>query len=266
MPTHNKNNNSNKRSNRGKPGRRRAPPTGYSSRISFSGLSRSIDKRPITIVQATAVNYPYVPNTGINGVGAFDICFAITQASMIYSQSNAAWTTLSGTFENYAQLAAVYQEYRIMRLEVDLYYSCNSQPSNATLTGGALPMVYAIQDREDARAITSVVQMLQYASCIVMQGGNSSGTRNGRQTITMEKPSCFVLNDNDASLIGTASASQLQYSPWLSCGTNSSGSTAAVIPHGYIKFYVDPVGCTDSVAVGAFTFVFRAIFQYRGVD
>jgi hypothetical protein len=256
--------NRNKRNKRDRPDR--VVPSVYNSRSSFGSIARGIDRRGFLVNQSTAVNYPYVPNTGINGVGDFDICFAITQASMYYSQGNAAWASLSGTFENYAQLAAVFQEYRILRLEVDLYFSCNSQPANATQTGGTLPMVYAIQDREDARSITSVVQMLQYASCQVMQCGNSSGTNNGRQTITMERPSCFVLNDNTSSLIGTASASQLQYSPWLACGTNSSGSTAAIIPHGYIKYYVDPVGCTDSSSIGAFTFVFRSIFEYRGID
>jgi hypothetical protein len=258
------------RRNRNKRGKRSqhegAPQSGYSSRKSFNTIARGIERRAFVVNQCTAVNYPYVPNTGINGVGDYDICFAITQNSMCYSQGNAAWATLSGTFANYSQLDTVFQEYRIMRLEVDMYFSCNSQPSNATQTGGTLPMVYAIQDREDARAVQSVVNMLQYASCQVMQCGNSSGTNNGRQTIVMERPSCFVVNDTTSSLIGTATASQLAYSPWLSCGTNTSASTSALIPHGYIKFFVDPVGCTDSSSVGAFTFVFRAIFEYRGID
>jgi hypothetical protein len=237
----------------------------HPNKYSYNKVSRAVDSKAFTVNVAGNLNISWVPNAGFGGT-ANDICFGVTQSGLIYNQANGTWTT-GLTWANYASLATVFQEYRIMKFQIDLYYSANSVAETSAAASQGLPMVYAIQDREDDRQISGTSTMLQYASCKVMQCGNSSGNNNGRQSIVMNNPSCFVANDNDASLIGTIQASQLARSPWLSCGTNSSGSSAANIPHGYIKYYVDPLQYNSSAnVVGVFTFVVKCIFQYKGID
>lgn len=125
-----------------------------------------------------------------------------------------------------------------------------------------MPLVHSILDREDARSIQSTSDMLQYASCVSRQMGSGHSLKR-----KMGKPSAFGVNDNDATLVGTVTPAQLQYSPWLSCGSNSAGATAPIIPHGYIKYFIDAQGLTAvNATVGTFTFIVRTVFEYRGID
>jgi len=93
-----------------------------------------------------------------------------------------------------------------------------------------------------------------------------SGENNGRQSICMTSPSCFGAVDNDSTLLGTIQASTVLKSPWLACGTNTQAGVPAIIPHGYIKFWIDGINFATSQYLGNFTFVCSAVIEYRGID
>jgi hypothetical protein len=235
-------------------------------------VMRRADDAIHVIPNATSANLVWaITNTNAGQLNASspDLTLAVTQSGAIYQQNNGAWAQFGSPFNNYASCATVFQEYRITDMSVDCYYGVNNGQTIYAGSGAqSLPMVYTLEDREDARSVQSAATALQYASCQVMQMGNSSGEKNGRQTISISRPSAFGAVDNDASLIGTIAATSVLRSPWLACGTNSSGGTAAVIPHGYIKMYFDPVaaGTSAQVYLGNFTFVVRALIEYRGID
>lgn len=230
------------------------------SRFPFRSVAYAADRNKFVMPVGAKLDLTW-GNTGLDQTGAADITFAVTQQGISWSINNSAWN--SGTlWNNYASAAALFQMYRIVEMEVEVTYS-NTEvlPANSGNSVLSMPIVYSVCDREDARSITSASDMLQYASCQYKQAGS------GRIRQKMTRPSCYVVNDNDQSLIGTVQASQLAYSPWLACGTNSAGATAAVIPHGYIKFFFDTMSILPpAVKTGVFTFVVRAIFEYRGID
>jgi len=256
---------SNSRKSRGRRAGRR--PTQL-SRMSIPQALRVTERRVFPIVQSINWNVPFVASTGMNfgGTSGFEVCLAVDQAALLWSAANSGWSVANTNFYNYSSLATVFQEYRILRFDVDVYYSVNSGPSNSTNTGGALPILYAVQDREDARSLGNVPAFLQYATCKIMQLGTSNGSSHGRQSISMSHPSCYVVNEDASSLSGATIGSQLARSPWLSCGTSVSGASAARIPHGYIKFFIDPEGCTNTTANGTITFIARMFAEYRGID
>jgi hypothetical protein len=191
-----------------------------------------------------------------------EIVLGVIQPNVIYQQSNSGWSTFGNQFANYANCAAVFQEFRITYFSVDIYFSVDNVSAN---TAYALPMVYAVVDRENDRSLTGVTGALQYPSCRVYQAG-APGNPNGKQTITMKSPSCFIGAINTATLAGSVVQGPVCNSPWLPCGTNSTTGTAPNIPQGFIKMVFDAVNVSTNANVGYFTFVADVIVQYRGID
>jgi len=214
---------------------------------------------------ADSINIAYNPSTGLSGGANSDITFGLVQSGPVYSVGGGAWNTAL-TWNNYASLATVFQEYRILKFQIDWYWSqaAGGLSTAGTIANSATPMTFWVTDREDAVQVSTIAGMLQYADARVMQCGTSMN--GGRQTISLDRPTIFVAADNDATLLGTLTASKLERSPWLSCGTNSSSGTAASIPHGYIKFLVDSAGNSVNATIGNFTFVLRGYYEYRGID
>ena len=218
-----------------------------------------INKRVFPVTQRAAINLAYTPAVGLAGT-SFDICFGLTQSSADYCLNNNPWN--STVFSNYTNLANLFQEYRIIRLDVTVFFSNNSANNAAgSTTGNALPIVYCIEDREDASAVNTVSGMLQYASCKVYQMGDTKG-----HTKTLKYPSAFAAYDNDSTFIGTLSAAGVKRSPWLACGSNSNTNVAPSIPHGYVKMLIDPCGNTNTVSSGTFTFIITGLYEFRGID
>lgn len=234
---------------------------------SFTKLSRQVDSKCFPITMAEIVTQQWYPTNGLGNGGFNGITFAAMQIGPAYAIGTGAWQT-GVSWNNYASLAAVFQEYRILKYEVTAIAGNVSSGTNGTLTVAnvACPNIYAVLDREDAISLTSPSQALQYSTCKFGSLGGPSSYGKAPIKMVMNKPSVFGAVDNDASLVGTLTASTLIYSPWLSCGTNSSSSTAAQIPHGYIKFYIDANGNSTAAYQTQITFVVRAFFEYRGID
>lgn len=241
--------------------------SGLPPKMPMKRLSALCDSKHFPITMAEVVTVQWYPTNGINNGGFNGITFGALQAGPCYSIGTAAWST-GVTWNNYAALAAVFQEYRILKFEIEVIAGNPSAGFNGTLTDATVscPNIYAVLDREDAINLTSISAACQFSSLKMQSLGGPSSYGHAPIKICMNKPSVFGAVDNDASLVGTLTASTLEYSPWLSCGTNSSGATAAAIPHGYIKFYIDSNNNTSATYTTSITFVIRAFFEYRGID
>jgi len=238
--------------------------------LPMSRVLRISDRRICTVPVRSQVNYSFQTSGGVGLLGTGttpDILFAVQQNYFVGVQNNSSWFQAGGSFANAANCAAVFQQYRITKFQVDVYYSANNVAiQSSAVSNAALPIVYVVDDRENARSILTPTIALQYASCRTMQMGNSSGESNGRQSIVMNSPSCFGAVDNDSSLLGTIQQATILKSPWLACGTNSITGQPANIPHGCIKLVIDPVNSATSQYLGNFTFVLSAVIEYRGID
>lgn len=233
----------------------------YPSRGPYRSIAYAADRNKVVIPVAAQLQMVWNPAFGLGiGGSVFDVCFSVNQSGFEYQQNNNSWTTVN--WANYTALAALFQQYRIMSFEIELFYSNTELGQGSVAATTTMPLIHSIIDREDALSVQSSSSMLQYASCMTKQMGAGHTIKR-----KMPKPSAFGVNDNDATLVGTTAPAQVQYSPWLSCGSNSAGGTAPVIPHGYMKYYVDQQSVAGANAVvGIFTFVVRAVFEYRGID
>lgn len=218
----------------------------------------AIDRRVVPIAYATLFNCTYNTLSGINGSGPA-ITFAVCQQGLLYSQIGGPWVQQS--FNNASPSAAIFQEYRIRKWEIQAFYSTNSNNNGtSTVSPASGPMVYSVIDREDAVDLTSANSALEYASCTI------HNFVRGDFKIVDSSPTVTLAADNASSFLGTIQAAALRKSPWLSCGSNSNSSTPPTIPHGNIKFVFDPQTVTANVITGYVTFVCRAIIEYRGID
>jgi hypothetical protein len=226
----------------------------------LQAFARIADTMIHKVMCADAISFPYVPNSGFSGTSQ-DLTIAVCQNGILFSQNGGVWNATN--FNNYASLAAVFQEYRITEFSVEVFFSENTGSAPASATSGAeLPMLYTVVDREDAVRLSSISQALQYSSVKISQ----LGTTQGPKTTTIKGPAAAAAYDNDATFVGTITAAGVTRSPWLSCGSNSGSSSAPIIPHGFVKYYADPVGSTFATQIGTATFIVRAAFEYRGID
>jgi hypothetical protein len=224
-------------------------------------MMRSADRAVHKFVASEALVCTYFPVSGLNAAYP-DICFAVAQGGLLWSQNNSAWSQVN--WNNYAQYATVFQEYRIMSFSIEMFCNFNTVFAAAANTNPCLPMVYSVVDREDAVKLPSASSALQYASVHISQAGSVQGSK----TTTCVAPAAFIALDNDATFLGTITASGMARQMWLSCGTNSASSQAAIIPHGYIKYFFDPNngGSPLTTQLGNITFICRCAFEYKGID
>jgi len=175
--------------------------------------------------------------------------FIATQNQILYNYG-ASSNTAGQIFQNAASLDYIFDQYRIDKVVIDIYFS-----TNCSWVGQApLPMVYLCEDQDDSANLATIGNALSYGNCKVLQFGNSSGNRGGKQTITMTKPTVpFAV----ANFTGGNVEMGLNVSPWLNSNSNQ-------VEHLGIKMFVDAVTGTSAV-VGTFTFVFKQYMSYKNI-
>lgn len=243
---------------------RRAAVLRNPTRFNYRTIANAVDRSIVTVPMSQVMYIGYNPQNGL-GSGSNDICWCVTESGFYYSQSSGAWTSAAAaTFDNYASLAAIFQMYRIIEMEVEVLYSANQLPLTNTTGTSFLPVCQMVLDREDARAVANSNAAQQYASCKTFQVGDNLRSHK----MTMKRPSCYgaVENNDGAGLAGTPVGAALQYSPWLALGSSSSTATAEIVPHGYIKMVVDSAGVGPNLTTGSFMFILRSVMQFRGID
>lgn len=234
-------------------------------RFRYRTVASAADRAHVVIPMAQSIQIGWNPRAGLlSQAQGPSIVWGVTQQGPIYQiGNNPTWST--GTlWNNYASAAALFQMYRIREFEIEVIYSQTSFTQSQNVPEPIpvnAPICYSVLDREDARIVANAQEALQYASCKYDQFGN-----NRRIVRKMLAPSTMGEQLDDTSLIGATTPAQVSYGPWLACGSNTSGATAPVIPHGFIKMFFDNMSQPSDAEVGVFCFVVKAIFEYKGFD
>jgi len=144
--------------------------------------------------------------------------------------------TLAGNCLDYLNLAAVFDQYRLVGVE------CIARPrsNTAVQTAGSIGNLYAVADYDDAAALTTTGQALSYSDCVA-----TPVYQPNRRAI---KPRVAV-----AAYSGAFTSFANVDAPWIDCG--SSG-----VVHYGIKYALD-TGVAGSLVT--FDLVVRAQWEFR---
>jgi hypothetical protein len=228
------------------------------SKVSVSRSMKAIQNFVVKTVEAQQFSFV------VTDVGLSDGTTTSNGLTWTFCQNNPFYSNSAGlqTLPNYLNASAyaqIYDQYRIIKVDIDMYYSANSNTNNSstTLSNLSLPIMYGVVDYDDSDLLSNETGALAYSTCQVFQFGNSSGTNNGRQTKHLQKPTVLT----ESSLPGgSATASQLTVSPWLSTDLTTQA-------HYGIKFYMSSSLPTPSVKtnLGYLTFIIRQFVEYRNI-
>lgn len=211
----------------------------------------AINRQSVMTVMGAAGNISINNNTGWNAVGS-TLSVVCQQDRIQYSISGGAFVTLGAAFVNAVPFATIYDQFRINKMEVTIMYSDNSSAISGSL---ALPIVYGVVDFDDVNTITNASQALQYASCKIMQLGNSSGTDGGKQKIVVNKPAVRQSVDTTNIAFGTVASGVIAHSPWLNTDVTN-------VEHNGVKLFIDTVTSSNST-VGVVTIAVRCFHEYK---
>lgn len=212
---------------------------------------QAINNQVVSTMMGTTGSFTVNNTTGFNGAG-LTICFACQQDRVMYSIAGGAFVVLGSAFSNAPSFAAIYDMYRCNKMEVTILYSNNSSVLTGTL---ALPILYGVVDYDDSLALTSASDALSYATCQVMQLGNSAGTNNGKQVITVKRPAVRTSVETTNIALGTVTSGMIVHSPWLNSDTTN-------VEQNGVKFLLDTIAQT-ATAVGVITFSIKCFFDYK---
>jgi hypothetical protein len=146
---------------------------------------------------------------------------------------NQVFTSSSASFQNFSTWAGLYDEFRILGLQLEFYPSNRYSKTTTSCVPG-----FGVVDHADSVALTSAAQALGYASCRILSVEDPWSDRREYRGSSVP-----------ALKVRMAGAEEAQ---WL-----STGSTAGLLA---IKLYF--AGLTASTAYGLY--LFRALAQFRG--
>jgi len=181
------------------------------------------------------------------------IQFTFTQNGVYASVGNNAFALWGGSvFANALAYAAIYDEFRILKVQAEILWNTNEAGISAGATL-SLPIMYAVIDYDDGAPLSSSDQALGYSTCKVMQMGNSN-SNGGKQYMTIFKPACqgSVLQTNN-----TTTAGQVIRGPWINSAANACEQNGLKI------WYNNQTG--TATTIGYLTIVFRVFYEYRNV-
>ena len=218
-------------------------------RLSLSSISKTYH----TVVQGSTGSFSLNQVTGFNSTDrALQLYFTGTR---VLSRLGAnPPVQLGDVFINATSLLSVFDQFRIMKAQVDVYYTNNSSGLNNTLQ---LPIIFGVVDKDDAGPLSSSANALAYSTCKTLQMGNSSGEGGGKQTMYVNRPSITQASAQTAAATPSILASTNVPSPWID-------NAYEAVEHFGLKFWVDNTNVT-SAAIGNVTFVTRLFVQYRNL-
>jgi len=219
-------------------------------RISLSSVGRQIH----TVVHGSTASFPIYQIGGFANV-AKQLQFYIVELGMVSRLGANPPVAFGDQFSNAASLAIVFDQFRIVKVQCDVYYTNNSSGVNNALQ---LPMLFGVIDKDDNLPLTNAANALAYSSCKTMQLGNSSGDDGGKQTLYLNGPGVITDAANTGGSAGpTTLAAIVKNSPWVDCAQLET-------PHFGFKFFTETTGVTNT-QVGNVTFVFRVFTQYKNL-
>ena len=219
-------------------------------RMSLTTVSRQIHQ----VVCGTTGSFPIWQIGGFGNVSE-SLQFYFTQQGIFSRLAANPPVQFGDLFANAASLANIFDQYRLVKVQCDVYFTNNSSGINNALQ---LPIIFGVIDKDDSTPLTSQAQALGFSTCKTMQLGNSSGAEGGKQSMYVNYPCVIQVNSQTAAATGPgALPSIVKPSPWIDNGFPE-------VEHHGVKFIADNAGVTNT-QVGNVTFVFRTFMQYKNL-
>lgn len=224
--------------------RRRAKPL---SAMSVPKIIRSIIDKPQTFVHRGIGYLPINSTLGWNSLGN-SLVVAFTQNQAYYSINGSVYSTFSGVYGNASPLTSVFDQFRPVKIQAEIYGSYNDVGVNQGTY--SFPLIYAVVDEDDGTTIPSVAEAISYSNMKTFQL-----MAGKKMTMTCNNPS--TLNVVDSITAGTSVINGNAKRPWLSTASNSA-------EFGWFKFYLDTTNMTvASAALGQVSIMFTVVYEYR---
>ena len=148
---------------------------------------------------------PAAPTTAgaAANVGMFTMWFSLAGVFIQFftTAGVAAGVSYNSAITNYAEYSNLFDEYKIDKVEVTMVYNNNNSSMNSPHVSA--PVLLFVKDYDD-NAFTSLAAMEQYSNFRAIQYGNSSGSNNGIQTITVKPKAQLFVETNSGSAVGMA--------------------------------------------------------------
>lgn len=174
----------------------------------------------------------------------YDMEFSFTQFGVSIGVGGIA--VVNSTYDNAGSLAAVYDQYRIDRVDMEIFFSNNF--SNVTTPSVTLPIMTIVEDYDDSNSIT-LAKANAYNNAVQWQLGQMRGSGSIHKSI---KPTVDLLVYNGVTS-GYARADPM----FIDTANNA-------VPHYGIKLVIDPIVQTAASTVcGYLSFRFRAHMTYK---
>ena len=170
----------------------------------------------------------------INGTLGFQLAGSSNQSLSfvfneigIYYSLGGATPSAAFNFGNFGSYATVFDQWRLNKVVCQVYFTSNSSAVNQSAQ--LLPTIYSVTDVNDTGPLNSVNSALSYGNCRILQMGNSSGPKNGMQTIYLSNP---TVEEDALTTSGTVLTAAGRRSPWLNCDNQTIQHNAFKIRRG----------------------------------
>lgn len=209
--------------------------------------------RPVTIAHRTIGAINFQGSTGWNGAGSNSLAFAFTQNQAYYSVGGGGYGAFGNAYDNSANMANVYDMYRIKKIIMDFYPSVTDIGANQAGVYSPV-MIYATPDYTDAGILPSANAALAYSDCKVFQMfAGSKGNGHTKFQIVIDRPATDV--NVDSINPGVTTNSMNARSPWLYTSNTTAES-------GYAKIWGESAYPTVGIIL-QFTCVITAVYEYK---
>lgn len=151
--------------------------------------------------------------------------------------------TSAGVVPNSSELLAVFDQYRIKRIEVQLFYS-----HNVSATGDALMPL--LRQALDFDSVNGTNALTEYQGCRTNQMGMymTDGIK-----YNLFNPTVQGVVQDSTTTTGTANA---LVSPWIDSSANNT-------PHFGMRFQAEPFGDTTAGVAGRFSINVKYLLEFR---
>lgn len=233
------------RSKRARPSTKRYPKRNFKAKFYRQPFSQT---EFVTAIQKASLNMSVNSTSGFNSTSQ-SLNFLFNQNNVQYTFNGTTFSSVT-SFQNAGNFDQIYDEYRILRVRMRMYFSANSNAIGAAAPN--FPIVYMVEDSDDTNTLTSAQACLAYDTCKVIQLGTTS--KGGAQYFSVRRP-CVQTSVATNVATGTTAISQLTKSPWLNTDSNN-------IPHLGVKAWIDLL-TTFTGYDGTMTFIFEVEQQYK---
>lgn len=235
--------------------KRRVTPAKRASKRSRNAPRFRLSKamRPSTahrVIQGAAGNISINSTNGftIGASSSLALSFAFCQGRVFYQLGTGGLIQLGNAFSNSTNLAGIFDQWRLRKVDVEIFLSRNSQ---AASNQNSLPVVYAVKDFDDAIPLGSANIALGYADCKTIPLGQAD-QKGAIHRMSIWNP--CAIGTAQAGAGGTVAAFPVS-NKWIDSLTPDT-------PHYGLKLFMDQFDPTNTI-VGFMVITFRCLFEYK---